>query len=129
MKPDSAPSHFTRRGFLGALGAGAGAAFLSSQVSTPAFAAAATTPSRRLKIGHTGITWTDAEVLTAIKELGALGYEGLEPFGWVAQPWEETKAVLGPHLKEAKLPLISEYTSIALHDPTKRKAEIENSSA
>src|SRR5204863_9249930 len=82
-------------------------------------------PKRRLKIGHTGITWADAEVLTAIKELGALGYEGFEPFGWVAQPWEETKGGLGPHLKEAKLPLISEYTSIALHDPTKRKADIE----
>jgi inosose dehydratase len=124
MKPESAPSHFTRRGFLGALGAGAGAALLTSQLAPSAFAATAS-PTRRLKIGHTGITWTNEEVLTAIKELGALGYEGFEPFGWVAQPWEETKGSLAPHLQEAKLPLISEYTSIALHDPTKRKADIE----
>jgi len=123
MKPDSAPSHFTRRGFLGALGAGAGAALLSSQVSSSAFAAAAT-PARRLKIGHTGITWTNEAVATAIKELGALGYDGFETFGNVAESWE-AKGSLGPVLVENKLPLIGEYCGIALHDPTKRKTEIE----
>jgi len=116
-------SGVSRRDFVRTLGAGFGAALLAS--STASSAQAANAPKRRLKIGHTGITWTDAEVLTAIKELGALGYEGFEPFGWVAQPWEETKGSLAPHLKEAKLPLISEYCSIALHDPTKRKADIE----
>lgn len=125
MKPDSPSSHFTRRGFLGALGVGASAALLSSSRGAAANAADAVKPPRRLKIGHTGITWADEEVLTAIKELGALGYEGFEPFGWVAQPWEETRGSLAPHLKEAKLPLISEYTSIALHDPAKRQADIE----
>lgn len=126
MKTDSAPSPLTRRGFLGALGASAGAVLLASSLTSTGCAADAAKPgTRRLKIGHTGITWTDEEVLTAIRELGALGYEGFEPFGWVAQPWEESKGSLGPHLQAAKLPLISEYTSIALHDPAKRAADIE----
>jgi inosose dehydratase len=124
MKPDSAPSHFTRRGFLGALGAGAGAALLGSQISTPAFAAAAA-PTRRLKIGHTGITWTNAVVETAIKELGELGYEGFETFGDVAETWDKDKGGLGPVLAAHKLPLIGEYCNIALHDPARRKTEVE----
>ena len=125
MHSSATPPSYSRRDFVCTLGAGVGTALLASRLVTPAFAAdAATAPKRRLKIGHTGITWADAEVLTAIKELGALGYEGFEPFGWVAEPWE-AKGSLAPHLKEAKLPLISEYCSIALHDPTKRKTEIE----
>ncbi|MEO7412614.1 MAG: sugar phosphate isomerase/epimerase [Opitutaceae bacterium] len=118
MKPTSAPSAFSRRDFCRTVGVGASAALLGG-CSFPGMSA-----KRRLKIGHTGITWTDDEVLTAIRELGALGYEGFEPFSWVAEPWE-AKGSLAPHLREAKLPLISEYCSIALHDPTRRKAEID----
>jgi inosose dehydratase len=118
MKSTLIPSISSRRDFCRTMGVGVGAALVTG------CALAAEAPKRRLKIGHTGITWPDAEVATAIKELGALGYEGFETFGWVAEPWE-AKGSLAPHLKEANLPLISEYCSIALHDPAKRKTEIE----
>ena len=47
--------------------------------------------ARRLKVGHTGITWgfkpTDAE--GAIKDVAALGYHGYESFGGVLEYWEQ----------------------------------------
>lgn len=118
------PSSYSRRDFMRTLGAGLGAAALAADVSLPLSAASAP-PTRRLKIGHTGITWKDEDVAQCIRELGTLGYEGFETFGWVAQPWEETKGSLKPLLDAAKLPLIGEYCSIALHAPERRKAEIE----
>ncbi len=49
-------------------------------------------PTRRLKIGHTGITWgfapRDAE--QAIKDVASLGYHGYESFGNVLETWEAT---------------------------------------
>src|SRR5688572_21904453 len=118
MKTTPTPFGYSRRDFCRTVGVGIGAALVTGG------AMAAQSPKRRLKIGHTGITWPDAEVATAIKELGALGYDGFETFGWVAEPWE-AKGSLAPLLKEHKLPLIGEYCSIALHDPAKRKTEIE----
>lgn len=104
-----------RREFASALGLGLGT------VCTARAAA-----RRKLKIGHTGITWgykpENAE--QAIKDAASLGFHGFESFGSVLEAWEP-KGGLGPLLKQAGLPLISAYCDTNLTDPAKRKDEIE----
>ena len=65
-----------RRMFLGNLGLAAG---FASQV--PSLVSAA--PDRRLKIGHTGITWREPP--QAVHDVAALGYSGYETFGDVLE--------------------------------------------
>lgn len=81
--------------------------------------------ARRLKIGHTGITWgfrpDDAE--RAIKDIGSLGYHGYETFGNVLEAWEP-KGGLGRLLDAAGLPLISAYCPVNLTDASRLKDEI-----
>jgi inosose dehydratase len=101
----------SRREFSLAAGFGLGALSLS-----------AAPPTRRLKIGHTGITWRGPE--EAIKDIASLGYYGFEPFGNVLEQWE-AQGGMGKPLDEAKLPLISAYCGTNLTDPAQRTAEIE----
>lgn len=103
----------SRRDFSLAAGFGLGALSLSSVQAAPA---------RRLKIGHTGITWRGPE--QAIQEIASLGYYGFEPFGNVLEQWE-AQGGMGKPLDEAKLPLISAYCGTNLSDPAQRSAEIE----
>jgi inosose dehydratase len=99
--------------------AGAAAAALPSALS--ALAAA-----RRLKVGHTGITWgfkpTDAE--PAIKDVGSLGFHGYESFGNVLEYWD-AQGGLKRLLDAAQVPLRSAYCPVNLTDPAKRKDEVE----
>lgn len=108
-----------RRTFCRTMGLLAGAAAL-----LPRKAGAA--PPRKLKIGHTGITWgfrpEDAE--QAIKDVAGLGYAGFESFGNVLEAWE-SKGGLGKMLDSTGLPLISAYCGVNLTEPEKRKAEVE----
>ncbi len=87
----------------------------------------AETPKRRLKIGHTGITWgyKAENAQPAIKDLGSLGYWGYETFGEYFEYWEG-KGGLGPLLENAKLPLVSAYCNVTLtnSDATGRKGEV-----
>ena len=82
--------------------------------------------ARRLKVGHTGITWgfqpPDAE--QAVKDVASLGYHGYESFGGVLEAWEP-KGGLGQQLQAAKLPLRSAYCPVNLIDPAKRKDEVD----
>jgi inosose dehydratase len=106
----------SRRSFSTAIALGLGAAALSGQ---------GTRSSRRLKVGHTGITWgfkpENAE--QAIKDIASLGYHGYESFGNVLEAWEE-KGGLDEQLEAAHLPLRSAYCPVDLMDPAKRKDEI-----
>jgi inosose dehydratase len=94
--------------------------------------AAAFTPSlvaqrtRKLKAGHTGITWgfSPADAERAIKDVAALGFHGYESFGNVLEAWE-SKGGLDALLKSAGLPLRSAYCPVNLTDPAQRKTEIE----
>jgi len=83
-------------------------------------------PKRKLKIGHTSITWgfkpPDAE--PGIKESAALGYHAYESLGEVVQAWEE-KGGLGRLLEENHIPLPSTYCTVNLTDPAKRTDEVE----
>ena len=110
---------YARRTFFRTMGLATGAAGLLPRLTGAA-------PRRRLKIGHTGITWgfrpEDAE--QAIKDVASLGYYGFESFGNVLEAWEP-KGGLGKMLDAAGLPLISAYCSVNLTEPDKRKAEVE----
>jgi inosose dehydratase len=99
--------------------AGAAAAALPSSLS--AFAAA-----RRLKVGHTGITWgfKPADAEQAIKDVGSLGFSGYESFGNVLEYWDK-QGGLKPLLDAAQVPLRSAYCPVNLTDPTKRKDEVD----
>ncbi len=104
----------SRREFSRAVGLGLGAAWMASGAV-----------KRRLKIGHTGITWgygaESAE--QAIKDIGALGYYGFESFGHIIEAWEP-KGGMGRLLEQAKLPLISAYCPTNLTDASKRADEV-----
>jgi inosose dehydratase len=114
---------YDRRAFCKMAGLGLGAVMLA----TPA-AYGAETPKRRLKIGHTGITWGyKAEYAEqAIKDVGSLGYYGYETFGEYFAYWEE-KGGLGPLLEQARLPLVSAYCNVTLTNPdgATRKREVD----
>lgn len=88
-------------------------------------AAAFAAPKRRLKIGHTGITWgfKPEDAAVAIHDVASLGYQGYETFGEVLVAWE-TKGGLKAVLDENRLPLISAYCNVNLTDPVKRSDEI-----
>ena len=83
-------------------------------------------PARRLKAGHTGITWgfSPADAESAIKDVASLGFHGYESFGNVLEAWE-AKGGLDKLLQAASLPLRSAYCPVNLTEPEKRKAEVD----
>jgi len=87
--------------------------------------AAAAQKTRRLKVGHTGITWgfSPADAEGAIKDVASLGYHGYESFGNVLEAWEP-KGGLDKMLQAGGLPLRSAYCPVNLTDPAVRKDEI-----
>jgi inosose dehydratase len=108
----------TRRTFTRSLALGAAAAALPAG-ALQAFA------GKRLKVGHTGITWgfkpTDAE--QAIADVGSLGFAGYESFGNVLEFWDK-QGGLKRLLDAAQVPLRSAYCPVNLTDPAKRADEI-----
>jgi inosose dehydratase len=102
----------TRRDFSKWIGCGAAALRLS----------AADSPDRKLKIGHTGITWGNNSE-QAIKDISGLGYYGFETFGEVLEDWDK-RGGLREILDAHQLPLISGYCSFNMIDPVKRKDEL-----
>jgi len=81
---------------------------------------------RRLKAGHTGITWgfQPADAERAIADVASLGFQGYESFGNVLEAWE-AKGGLDKVLQAAKLPLRSAYCPVNLTDPSRRKDEVD----
>lgn len=79
---------------------------------------------RKLKIGHTGITWwySPQDALQAIKDISSLGYHSFESFGHVLEYWDD-KGGLKQYLDEVNLPLQAAYCPTNLIDPAKRKEE------
>src|ERR1700758_5125261 len=102
----------TRRCFGEALLWGLGAsALVRPQSSAP----------RRLKAGHTGITWGN-NTAQAISDCGRLGFHGFETFGQVLASWE-AKGGIGTLLEENHLPLVSAYCTYNMTDSMKQKDE------
>jgi inosose dehydratase len=79
---------------------------------------------RKLHIGHTGITWSNANIETAITDIGNQGFYGFETFGEVFDKWEDQPGGLGAVLEAHKLPLISAYCGMNLTDSSKRSDEV-----
>jgi len=102
-----------RRNFTKAVALVLGAGALQSQAQQP---------TRRLKTGHTGITW-DNNLPQAIEDCGRLGFHGFETFGQVIEAWEPNGG-MGRILDQHHLPLISAYCTFNMVDPTKRKDAI-----
>jgi inosose dehydratase len=82
--------------------------------------------ARRLKAGHTGITWgfAPADAERAVTDVASLGFHGYESFGNVLEAWE-AKGGLDAILQANKLPLRSAYCPVNLTEPAKRKDEID----
>jgi inosose dehydratase len=80
---------------------------------------------RRLKVGHTGITWNYAptDAPNAIKDCGSLGYWGFESFGSILE-WWEPKGGLQHVLNQYNIPLHSAYCPFNMIDPVKLKDEV-----
>lgn len=99
-------------------------AFVGS-VATGLFAMRASVIARRLKIGHTGITWgyAPANAEGAIRDVASLGYHGFESFGSVLDAWE-AKGGLGRVLEGVKLPLQSAYCPFELTNAPVRRDEV-----
>lgn len=98
----------------------AGSAAISAMPST-----LSAQSGRRLKIGHTGITWgfapKDAE--KAITDVGSLGYWGFESFGNVLEAWDATYG-LERILEANTIGLRSAYCPVNLTSPDVRAAEV-----
>jgi len=84
-------------------------------------------PKRRLKIGHTSITWGSnaAAAEPGIKDVAKLGYHGYESLGETLEAWEP-KGGFGKILTENNMPLPSTYLHLTMNvdDPARRKEEI-----
>lgn len=82
--------------------------------------------ARRLKVGHTGITWgfEPADAEQAIRDVASLGFHGYETFGRVLEAWEE-KGGLKRVLDASNLPLVSAYCPVVLTDPSRRREEVQ----
>jgi len=108
-----------RRSFCGSLGA-------AFSLAIPGARAVRGAGPRRLKIGHTGITWgfTPQDAPQAIHEVASLSYAGYETFGEYMDYWEP-KGGFKQFLDKDNLPLISAYCNVNLTDPAKRKDETE----
>ncbi len=79
---------------------------------------------RKIKVGHTGITWPNKEITVAITDVSSEGFYGFETFGEVFDKWEDQPGGLGAVLQAHNLPLISAYCGMNLTDPAKRKDEV-----
>jgi inosose dehydratase len=98
-----------------------------AKIATTGLAAATLgAQTRRLRIGHTGITWgfQPADAEQAVKDVASLGYYGYESFGNVLEAWEP-KGGLDKILAAGGLPLCSAYCPVTLTEPDKRKAETD----
>src|SRR5437867_937772 len=109
----------TRRNFGQTLGLGALAA-----------GAVTAAPARKLKIGHTCITWgsfprpgDDATLEPALKDIGGEGFSSFETFPEIIDNWDQ-RGQMRTLIEKYRVPLRSGYITGNLTDPTKRRDEI-----
>lgn len=87
---------------------------------------------RKLKIGHTCITWgtfprgpeASATLEPAVKDIATLGYWSFETFPEVLEDWD-AKGALSKLIDQYHLPLKSGYIGTVLTDPSKRKESVD----
>ncbi len=106
-----------RRSFTQTIAAGLGAAALRAA------------PPRKLKIGHTCLTWnaapkTPENLEEAVKDIASLGYWSWETFADVLESWDG-KGALAALIEKHKIPLTSGYFTTNVVDPALRKETVE----
>lgn len=118
-----------RREFLKTMALGAGA-LATPGLSTALAEKRSMKSNRKLKIGHTCITWgtfprpEDAVTLEpALKDISAEGFWSFETFPEVLDYWDQ-KGELVPLMEKYPVPLRSGYITPNLLDPSKRNEEI-----
>jgi inosose dehydratase len=109
---------FTRRGFI--VGVGAAGVALGTRRGTAAPKAAASP----INIGYAVITWGDASVKTAISEIAAAGYKGVQLRSNIFKEYATPEA-LKAELAAAKLTFACLSGGSPNPDPAVRAAEIE----
>src|SRR6201996_4075614 len=116
-----------RRSFLKTAALGVGS------LALPSFDAAFAkgVPAKKMRIGHTCITWgtfprpsDDATLEPALKDISAEGFWTFETFPEVLDNWDK-RGLLAPLIEKYKVPLRSGYITGNLIDPSKRKDEID----
>src|SRR6202171_6530341 len=117
-----------RRSFLKTLAFGLGTMAISDL--EPVFAKK--TPARKLKIGHTCITWAtfppksgqdDTTLEPALTDISAQGFWSFETFPEVLDNWDQ-RGLVAPLIPKYGGPLRSAAIHRNLVDPSKRKDEI-----
>lgn len=86
---------------------------------------------KKMKIGHTCITWrtfpaktgNDQTLDLALKDISAEGFWYFETFPEVIDDWDQ-RGLLAPLIERNGVPLLSGYITGNLIDPSKRKDEI-----
>lgn len=111
------PADVTRRTFSKTLATCLGAAAVAG---LPGAAA-----ERRLRIGHTCITWgtfpnAPATLEPAVTDIASLGFSGFETFPQALDDWDRRGELAGL-LERHRLPLISGYIFPNVLDPAERK--------
>ncbi|MDR1902645.1 MAG: sugar phosphate isomerase/epimerase [Treponema sp.] len=76
----------------------------------------------RLGIGHTGITWADADAEAGVRCIAELGFNNIEIFAWVLKNWHDQGR--DNVCEQNHIPLISSYYSIDIVNPALRDSEI-----
>lgn len=109
----------TRRTFAQTLGSAAGSASLL-----------AAAPTRKLKIGHTCITWSsfprkedDTTLEPALRDIASEGFWSYETFPEILENWDQ-RGLLRALMDKHAIPLRSGYITPNLLDPSKRQEEI-----
>jgi inosose dehydratase len=95
-----------------------------ASLALPVFAA-----QKKLKIGHTALTWnavprTPENLEPALKDISDLGFHSFETFAEILEVWD-TKGTLGELIAKYKTPLRSAYLTVQVVDPAQRKEQIE----
>jgi inosose dehydratase len=99
---------------------------LAAAAALPSLIAA---PARKLKIGHTCLTWNAAprspeNLEEAVRDISELGFHSWETFAEVLEAWD-TKGTLAGLLEKYKVPLTSGYFTANVTDASARKENIE----
>lgn len=82
---------------------------------------------KRLKVGHSAITWPDNEVENAIAAISRLGFHGIEVFGWVLESLKLQNRL--DLFEKYSLPLISSYFSLDIINPKAKETELKKLSS
>ena len=77
-------------------------------------------------LGHTGITWpfTPAGAEQAIRDVAAVGYSGIELFGFVLDEYPGGLDAVRAELDRAGLSYVSSYCSVSLVEPDLRASDL-----